>query len=326
MPRPFRNPESFDEEQKTRGALKPFLASCGFTNIHERQERRGNAVVQIVRSIDDNGSPVEMGARLCWRKRFGKSDEGFAAFQLLFKVKSGVARDSIRSKLDREKERGRTHWLIVNRDELGITNAVMIPIREVLPIWERQREIYDRLIRKGKLGSRKSNPAENGASPALYVQDDRAKEAVGFVFAYPGVRNLVPLADSRHADDDTFDDLPNQDPFQFGSDGAPREKRMVSGVKRDPAVRRMVILRARGKCERCGARRSYAGFLDVHHIFGAETSDRVWNCVALCPNCHRDAHFSHDRGAINTALLDVAGKNARGNGPSATNDARTGAP
>ncbi|WEK12100.1 MAG: HNH endonuclease [Candidatus Pseudomonas colombiensis] len=39
---------------------------------------------------------------------------------------------------------------------------------------------------------------------------------------------------------------------------------------------------------------------------GVEVSDRVSNCVALCPNCHRDAHFSSDRERLNDSLLVVA--------------------
>ncbi|MBU9434829.1 HNH endonuclease [Burkholderia multivorans] len=30
----------------------------------------------------------------------------------------------------------------------------------------------------------------------------------------------------------------------------------------------------------------------MHHILGVEKGDRIWNCVALCPNCHRDTHHS----------------------------------
>ena len=39
---------------------------------------------------------------------------------------------------------------------------------------------------------------------------------------------------------------------------------------------------------------------------GIDVSDRVWTCVALCPNCHREAHFSPDRDAINAQLRDFA--------------------
>ncbi|QHF00098.1 hypothetical protein PMA4326_000280 [Pseudomonas syringae pv. maculicola str. ES4326] len=75
-----------------------------------------------------------------------------------------------------------------------------------------------------------------------------------------------------------------------------------------PKVRKAVIDRCGARCERpgCGASRPYTGFLDVHHILGVEVSDRVSNCVALCPNCHRDAHFSESRDSLNESLLRVA--------------------
>lgn len=308
MSRPFRKTDSFEAESKTRASLASFLRSCGLVDVQEEEKRAGNAVMQTMRFTDDKGISVVMSVRLCWRKRFEKSDEGYAAFQPLFKVKVGTPEDAIRAKLEREAKRGKTHWLIVQRDEGGIVNAMMIPLGEVLPIWIQQKEIYQRMIGEGKLGARNSNPAVNGASPALYLQDDRAPAAVEFLFSHPAVRILSHASSPERVQDDTYDDLPTPDSFPLGSDGAPRYEKTVSGVKRDPAVRRAVIVRARSKCEHCGDSRPYIGFLDVHHILGAEKSDRVWNCVALCPNCHRDAHFSADRDSINAALLDVAAK------------------
>ena len=112
----------------------------------------------------------------------------------------------------------------------------------------------------------------------------------------------VPLTD------DTLDDLPGADYSGLGTDGPERFQTERSYVKRDPRVRRRVIERAKDGCEHnaCGEKRSYSGFLDVHHILGIDTSDRVWTCVALCPNCHREAHFSPLREKINEELLIYA--------------------
>ena len=111
----------------------------------------------------------------------------------------------------------------------------------------------------------------------------------------------------KNADPDA-DDLPEADYSSLGSDGALRVQRVVSGVARNPIVREAVRRRAKNRCERpgCGAHRPYAGFIDVHHILGAENDDRYWTCVALCPNCHREAHMSPDRDAINAKLLEFA--------------------
>ncbi|MBN3794040.1 HNH endonuclease signature motif containing protein [Burkholderia sp. Ac-20392] len=68
-----------------------------------------------------------------------------------------------------------------------------------------------------------------------------------------------------------------------------------------------MLARAHG-CERVGGGQTqrYSGFLDVHHILGVEKGDRIWNCVALCPNCHRDAHYSPDKPELNRQLLAYA--------------------
>jgi 5-methylcytosine-specific restriction protein A len=108
--------------------------------------------------------------------------------------------------------------------------------------------------------------------------------------------------------DDTRDDLPAERFDEVGADGSPRAKTVRSEVRRDRRVRNLVLERAMGRCERAGCleARPYLGFLDVHHILGVERSDRVWNCVALCPNCHRDAHFAPNAEQINADLLSYA--------------------
>jgi 5-methylcytosine-specific restriction protein A len=118
---------------------------------------------------------------------------------------------------------------------------------------------------------------------------------------------LEALVVTGMVSDDTYDDL-GIDPSLLGSDGAPRFVMKKSGVKRDPAVRREVIRRATNGCEHssCADDRRYSGFLDVHHILGAEESDRVWTCVALCPNCHRAAHYAPECDALNAELLEFA--------------------
>ena len=118
-----------------------------------------------------------------------------------------------------------------------------------------------------------------------------------------------PLNNTDSVSDDTYEDL-DIDQSLLGSDGAPRFEFKKSGVKRDPAVRRQVIRRAANGCERssCADDRRYSGFLDVHHILGAEKSDRIWTCVSLCPNCHRAAHYAPDRDALNAEMLEFASK------------------
>lgn len=84
------------------------------------------------------------------------------------------------------------------------------------------------------------------------------------------------------------------------SDPKPR-KTIVSQVVfiRNPYVIAEVLERANGKCERCNKKAPFlkdtdeSPYLEVHHkIPLAEGGDdTVENTIALCPNCHRHAHY-----------------------------------
>lgn len=68
---------------------------------------------------------------------------------------------------------------------------------------------------------------------------------------------------------------------------------------RNPDVVAEVLIRAKGHCEECKHSAPFlrakdgTPYLEVHHIVqlseGGE--DSVSNAIALCPNCHRKAHF-----------------------------------
>jgi 5-methylcytosine-specific restriction endonuclease McrA len=68
---------------------------------------------------------------------------------------------------------------------------------------------------------------------------------------------------------------------------------------RNPDVIAEVLTRAAGTCERCNApapflrRTDGTPYLEVHHIklLADGGADTVENAVALCPNCHRRAHY-----------------------------------
>jgi hypothetical protein len=129
-----------------------------------------------------------------------------------------------------------------------------------------------------------------------------------------GTRRVIPESGSSFpspapaTNGDTINDL--YDPELLGRDSAVKNLQLVPGVARDPKVRRAVLIDCNYTCERpgCGAKRDFSGFIDVHHIFGVLNSDRPWTCVALCPNCHREAHFSPDSERLNREFLAIAEK------------------
>ncbi len=80
--------------------------------------------------------------------------------------------------------------------------------------------------------------------------------------------------------------------------------------ERDPAVREFALRRSGCKCEMPGC--EWEGFIKVdgtlfieaHHIkaLGDSGDDSLENVAALCPNCHRRAHFAHNLDEIKDSL------------------------
>ena len=80
---------------------------------------------------------------------------------------------------------------------------------------------------------------------------------------------------------------------------------------RSSAVRIYVLRRAEGLCERCGNPAPFktaAGrmYLEPHHLRRLSDGgpDHPRWVAALCPNCHRRAHYGADRHELNTKLSD----------------------
>jgi 5-methylcytosine-specific restriction endonuclease McrA len=85
----------------------------------------------------------------------------------------------------------------------------------------------------------------------------------------------------------------------------PRRLAVTSSVfARNPDVVAQVLFRAAGECERCGKRAPFirradgTPYLEVHHRvqLAAGGDDTVENAIAVCPNCHREAHFGVNPG------------------------------
>jgi len=74
-------------------------------------------------------------------------------------------------------------------------------------------------------------------------------------------------------------------------------------IKRDPLVIAWILQNAKGKCEGCSKKAPFirakdnSPYLEVHHVKQLKDGgpDTVGNAVALCPNCHRKAHYSNEK-------------------------------
>lgn len=80
----------------------------------------------------------------------------------------------------------------------------------------------------------------------------------------------------------------------------PKQRTVTTTVyDRNPDVVAEVLYRAKGKCEKCPnfapfKRKSDGSpYLEVHHKqpLAKDGDDTVENAIALCPNCHREAHY-----------------------------------
>ncbi|MCE6957604.1 HNH endonuclease [Cereibacter sphaeroides] len=79
---------------------------------------------------------------------------------------------------------------------------------------------------------------------------------------------------------------------------------------RRPDVVAYILQFAKGKCELCGKpapfRSQRGDYLEVHHVvpLAHGGSDTPENCVALCPNCHREIHHAHDKQDLGAKLTN----------------------
>jgi 5-methylcytosine-specific restriction protein A len=190
----FRRPESYEAENVTRKMLPGFLRDRGFTVKSDRHERQGQTIV----ATSPEGECLTMRVRLCWRRETDSRDSErvrtYSAAQLLAKIKDDDWVGTLQAKVRREKARGVTHLLLVQRDDKDIKYAALVPLSELVQIWTDQRDISKRLIDEGRLGRRKKNHAMNGSSPTIWLEDDRGgKEVAAALWNHRGVRNLAEL-------------------------------------------------------------------------------------------------------------------------------------
>jgi len=82
---------------------------------------------------------------------------------------------------------------------------------------------------------------------------------------------------------------------------------------RSALLRKYVRIRANGQCEYCQRPAPFATpnnmpFLEIHHILRLADygPDAPTNVVALCPNCHREAHYGANAHRIRVAMLEIA--------------------
>lgn len=96
-------------------------------------------------------------------------------------------------------------------------------------------------------------------------------------------------------------DLKAERKIRLASASKKPERKVVETVVfvRNPDVVDEVLERANGICEKCENKAPFfrksdnSAYLEVHHKIrlADDGDDTVENAIALCPNCHREAHY-----------------------------------
>ena len=100
---------------------------------------------------------------------------------------------------------------------------------------------------------------------------------------------------------------------------APSRERKTTYRARSLAIKLYVLRRANGVCEGCEILAPFykadgSPYLEPHHTsrLADEGPDHPAQVIALCPNCHRRAHYADDAEAFNKSLIRIlAGKEGR---------------
>ena len=92
----------------------------------------------------------------------------------------------------------------------------------------------------------------------------------------------------------------------------PKDLNDSTGFRRSAEVAAWTLYHANGVCSLCEQPAPFVSkygqpYLEVHHVhpLGEGGPDTVDNVVALCPNCHRRAHFSKETRAIRAKLAEL---------------------
>lgn len=148
----------------------------------------------------------------------------------------------------------------------------------------------------------------SGLKPAKNVGANVAAEIEDMIGQFEG-RSIIPIAEFEiKARSETKSKQLHK---PVGTLRPKPKQSAITQYERDPEVKAWVLREAKGICESCGQTAPFKNsdgqpFLEVHHVqqLADGGSDTVDNAVAICPNCHREAHYGEDSKALISRLLD----------------------
>ena len=125
---------------------------------------------------------------------------------------------------------------------------------------------------------------------------------------------IEPDPEETPLDSATLEQLRQRALSASASAKTPKERKAIARV-RSRAIRLYVLKRAKGLCESCAAPAPFRTadgrpYLEPHHVRRLSDGgpDHPRWVVAVCPNCHRRAHYAEDGAAFNATLTELLGK------------------
>jgi 5-methylcytosine-specific restriction enzyme A len=329
--------------QEEQGALRSLQQNLSSEDALDAQARadlalllpnRRNAVYDLVSkagvsvspwSWTTGGNPVaspRSNPAYCYNWSFGGGAEPSVAclWHESFSIEAGkiVCRGNLRqlaADLDDVASRSGEHADVKNRarNQAARARAVDDLIRSAAS----GNRVVRVIVNEGRMRSEKSLGYDRSAvkvrildGASWHVQEYDPDSGVFLLVraALPALSTHAPMHEPAQLPEPPPTEYADQ--FDVGTDNP--EQQQATGVvyHRDPLVRTQVLERAEGLCEFCNApgflTRSGAIYLETHHVVPLSESgaDRVWNVVALCPNDHREAHYSERAPGMREDLLE----------------------
>lgn len=207
------------------------------------------------------------------------------------------------SHANKSRTGGKTdNWKIAIYDRDGLQAAFYDKKQSIHLILEHYNDVIPNVRRKPRAeGSQRLKPSLN-----IHVEVETLQDALTILKHYYNAKPILTTFENHNAEHEHAVNISRKDNSknrQARLARAPKKpsKRTatITVFDRNPDVVAEVLERANGICEDCGEpapfirARDGAPYLEVHHNtpLSQDGDDTVENAIALCPNCHRKAHY-----------------------------------
>ena len=198
------------------------------------------------------------------------------------------------------------NWKIAIYERNGLQVAFYDKKQTIHLILEHYDDIIPNVRREPRSeGSQRLKPSLN-----IHVEVHTLKEALTILKHYYNTKQYVTTFENHNtkhenAVNNSRKDSSNNRQSRLAHAPKKPKKRTatITVFDRNPDVVAEVLERAKGTCESCDKpapfvkARDGTPYLEVHHKvpLAQGGDDTVENAIALCPNCHREAHFGSNR-------------------------------